>query len=157
MFSGSCGCATGGCGLGDACAGAGGDAGVCGAGGCWAAANEPHTNTHNDIRQILPFSFTIPSFPSARLALRANLEDKLPSGCGSTLSALQEWGWHTIAVIPLFLVRLAVRALIALFYRVRVRGEDNLPSQGGALLVSNHVSLMDGFLLGWAARRRHVR
>ena len=32
-----------------------------------------------------------------------------------------------------------------------------MPAKGGALLVSNHVSLMDGFLVGWAARHRHVR
>ena len=60
-------------------------------------------------------------------------------------------------MIPLFLVRLAVRLLIAVFYRVRVVGATNVPARGGALLVSNHVSLMDGFLVGWAARHRHTR
>jgi acyl-[acyl-carrier-protein]-phospholipid O-acyltransferase / long-chain-fatty-acid--[acyl-carrier-protein] ligase len=60
-------------------------------------------------------------------------------------------------VIPLFLVRLGVRCLIAALYRVRVLGASNVPAQGGALLVSNHVTLMDGFLVGWAARHRHVR
>ena len=54
-------------------------------------------------------------------------------------------------------MRLAVRCLIAVLYRVRVRGADNVPARGGALLVSNHVSLLDGFLVGWAARHRHVR
>jgi len=60
-------------------------------------------------------------------------------------------------VIPLVLVRLCVRCLIAVLYRVRVLGAENVPAQGGALLVSNHVSLMDGFLVGWAGRHRHVR
>lgn len=60
-------------------------------------------------------------------------------------------------MIPLFLVRFGVRCLIAALYRVRVLGAANVPAQGGALLVSNHVSLMDGFLVGWAARHRHVR
>ncbi|MBZ5633802.1 MAG: AMP-binding protein [Acidobacteriia bacterium] len=60
-------------------------------------------------------------------------------------------------MIPLFLVRMAVRCLIAILYRVRVVGAEHVPSQGGTLLVSNHVSLMDGFLVGWAARHRHVR
>jgi len=59
--------------------------------------------------------------------------------------------------IPLVLVRFGVRCLIALFYRVRVLGADSIPARGGVLLVSNHVSLMDGFLVGWAARHRHVR
>ncbi len=60
-------------------------------------------------------------------------------------------------MIPLFLVRLGVRCLIALFYRVRIVGAENVPQKGGALLASNHVSFMDGFLVGWAARHRHVR
>jgi acyl-[acyl-carrier-protein]-phospholipid O-acyltransferase/long-chain-fatty-acid--[acyl-carrier-protein] ligase len=60
-------------------------------------------------------------------------------------------------VIPLGLVRFGVRCLIAALYRVRVLRADNVPAQGGALLVSNHVSFMDGFLVGWAARHRHVR
>ena len=60
-------------------------------------------------------------------------------------------------MIPLFLVRFGVRCLVAALYRVRVLGSGHVPAQGGALLVSNHVSLMDGFLAGWAARHRHVR
>ena len=46
--------------------------------------------------------------------------------------------------------------MVALF-RVRVQGAGHVPAKGGALLVSNHVSFMDGFLVGWAARRRNVR
>jgi acyl-[acyl-carrier-protein]-phospholipid O-acyltransferase/long-chain-fatty-acid--[acyl-carrier-protein] ligase len=42
-----------------------------------------------------------------------------------------------------FLVWLASRTV----YRVKVYGRDNLPEQGGALLVSNHVSWIDGVLL----------
>jgi acyl-[acyl-carrier-protein]-phospholipid O-acyltransferase/long-chain-fatty-acid--[acyl-carrier-protein] ligase len=60
-------------------------------------------------------------------------------------------------VIPLGLVRFGVGLLIAVLYRVRVLGAEHVPARGGALLVSNHVSLMDGFLVGWAARKRHVR
>jgi acyl-[acyl-carrier-protein]-phospholipid O-acyltransferase / long-chain-fatty-acid--[acyl-carrier-protein] ligase len=60
-------------------------------------------------------------------------------------------------VIPLFLVRFGIRCLIAALYRVRVLGAENVPARGGVLLVSNHVSLMDGFLVGWAARHRHTR
>jgi len=60
-------------------------------------------------------------------------------------------------VIPLGLVRFGIRCLIAALYRVRVLGAGNVPAKGAALLVSNHVSFMDGFLVGWAARHRHVR
>lgn len=58
---------------------------------------------------------------------------------------------------PLSLVRLGVRALILSLYRVRVFGQENVPKAGPALIVSNHLSLMDGFLIGWAARHRNVR
>lgn len=60
-------------------------------------------------------------------------------------------------MIPLSLARFGIRCLIAALYRIRVLGAGNVPAKGGALLVSNHVSFMDGFLVGWAARRRHVR
>ena len=60
-------------------------------------------------------------------------------------------------MIPLGLVRFGIRCLIAALYRVRVLGAGNVPAKGAALLVSNHVSFMDGFLVGWAARHRHVR
>ena len=38
-------------------------------------------------------------------------------------------------------------------YRVRVEGEGNLPQEGGALLVSNHVSFVDWLLVAAAADR----
>lgn len=59
--------------------------------------------------------------------------------------------------MPLGLVRFAIRCLMVALYRVRVLNAGNVPAKGGALLVSNHVSFMDGFLVGWAARHRHVR
>jgi acyl-[acyl-carrier-protein]-phospholipid O-acyltransferase/long-chain-fatty-acid--[acyl-carrier-protein] ligase len=59
--------------------------------------------------------------------------------------------------IPLPFVRLLVRVLMRSLYRVRVHGSENVPSKGPALIISNHLSLMDGFLVGWAARHRNVR
>ncbi len=44
-------------------------------------------------------------------------------------------------------VRVLVRLFVRLFYRVQVVGLDNLPETGGALLVPNHVSWIDGVLL----------
>jgi acyl-[acyl-carrier-protein]-phospholipid O-acyltransferase/long-chain-fatty-acid--[acyl-carrier-protein] ligase len=60
-------------------------------------------------------------------------------------------------MIPESVLRLVVRVVVAFLYRIRVVGGENVPRQGPALLVSNHVSLMDGFLVGWAARHRRVR
>jgi acyl-[acyl-carrier-protein]-phospholipid O-acyltransferase / long-chain-fatty-acid--[acyl-carrier-protein] ligase len=42
---------------------------------------------------------------------------------------------------------LALRMLIAMVYRVRIEGIENVPA-GGALIVANHVSWADGLLLG---------
>jgi acyl-[acyl-carrier-protein]-phospholipid O-acyltransferase/long-chain-fatty-acid--[acyl-carrier-protein] ligase len=51
------------------------------------------------------------------------------------------------------LVRAFVRLVAGLFYPLRVRGWENLPCRGGALLVSNHVSFVDWLLLTAAAKR----
>jgi acyl-[acyl-carrier-protein]-phospholipid O-acyltransferase/long-chain-fatty-acid--[acyl-carrier-protein] ligase len=42
------------------------------------------------------------------------------------------------------------------FYRVRVRGLEHIPDQGGALLIANHVAYVDVLLVG-ALSRRPVR
>lgn len=44
-------------------------------------------------------------------------------------------------------VRLVLRLLLRLFYRVRIDGLFNIPEKGGALLVANHVSWLDGLLV----------
>ena len=51
------------------------------------------------------------------------------------------------------LVRVFVWLVTCLFYPLRVRGLENLPRRGGALLVSNHVSFVDWVLLTAAAKR----
>ena len=51
------------------------------------------------------------------------------------------------------LVRAVVGLITRLFYPLRVRGLENLPRHGGALLVSNHVSFVDWLLLTAAAQR----
>lgn len=62
-----------------------------------------------------------------------------------------------IATVPVFLyvvwllpgatVRCLVWLLSHTIYRVRVEGRERVPERGGALLVSNHVSYIDGILL----------
>jgi acyl-[acyl-carrier-protein]-phospholipid O-acyltransferase/long-chain-fatty-acid--[acyl-carrier-protein] ligase len=53
-------------------------------------------------------------------------------------------------------LRLFLRLFTRAFYRVTVLGPDHLPSKGGALLVSNHVSFVD-MLLILAGTSRFVR
>ena len=56
---------------------------------------------------------------------------------------------------PLVL-RVFLWLLTRLFYRVTVLHSENIPSQGGALLISNHQSFVD-MLLILASSRRPVR
>lgn len=54
------------------------------------------------------------------------------------------------------LLRGLARAVVHCFYRLSVVSEANVPPTGPALLVANHLSLADGFLIG-AALKRPVR
>ena len=62
----------------------------------------------------------------------------------------------TVWLMPDFLVRLILLLLTRFLYRMNVVGVENIPLEGGVLLVSNHVSWIDGFLLG-AAQQRRIR
>jgi acyl-[acyl-carrier-protein]-phospholipid O-acyltransferase / long-chain-fatty-acid--[acyl-carrier-protein] ligase len=55
--------------------------------------------------------------------------------------------------IPDALIRFVFYVLTNVFYRVRIVGEDLVPATGPALLVSNHLSLVDGFLVGTSIPR----
>ena len=55
--------------------------------------------------------------------------------------------------LPTWLLRFILWVLTHLFYRVRVIGRGNVPRQGGALLVCNHMSFIDAVMLLAAARR----
>ena len=51
-------------------------------------------------------------------------------------------------VVPEFLMRFLSWVLVRTLYRLRARGiEDNVPDEGPALLVCNHVSYMDALIL----------
>jgi len=52
-----------------------------------------------------------------------------------------------------FFVRLVLLTLTHSLYRLRVTGRENMPEQGGALLVANHVSFVDGILVGAVVQR----
>tara|TARA_R100000027_G_scaffold67314_2_gene65530 strand:+ start:5164 stop:8601 length:3438 start_codon:yes stop_codon:yes gene_type:complete len=59
-----------------------------------------------------------------------------------------------IWILPDFFGRFFVFVLTRVYYRVRVKGRENLPAQGPALLVANHASLMDAiWILSLQPRR----
>lgn len=49
--------------------------------------------------------------------------------------------------IPSILLRAALWILANTFYRIRVLGRGNIPEEGGALFVANHVSMIDAMVL----------
>ena len=57
-------------------------------------------------------------------------------------------------VLPDFFVKFVFMLITRFCYRFRVRGLDNLPAQGSALLVGNHVSLIDAVLIVTSQQRR---
>jgi acyl-[acyl-carrier-protein]-phospholipid O-acyltransferase/long-chain-fatty-acid--[acyl-carrier-protein] ligase len=50
-------------------------------------------------------------------------------------------------LLPDTFIRLVLVILTNTLYRLRIVGEQHVPQSGGALLVPNHVSFIDGFLL----------
>ncbi|MFG0267250.1 MAG: 1-acyl-sn-glycerol-3-phosphate acyltransferase, partial [Rhodopirellula sp. JB055] len=54
---------------------------------------------------------------------------------------------------PRLFVRGLFRPVLATLYRKRVVGLDKFPAEGGCLLVSNHMSWIDGILILWALPR----
>ncbi len=60
----------------------------------------------------------------------------------------------TILLLPDFAVRFCVVVITRFFYRVKTAGLDHLPIEGGALLVSNHVTWVDALLISSVTQRR---
>jgi len=56
-------------------------------------------------------------------------------------------------LVPEFLMRFVIWLLIHTLYRVRVNGLDNVPEEGAAILVCNHVSFVDALIIGGSIRR----
>jgi acyl-[acyl-carrier-protein]-phospholipid O-acyltransferase/long-chain-fatty-acid--[acyl-carrier-protein] ligase len=60
---------------------------------------------------------------------------------------------YAIAVVPDFFVRFVLWILAHTIYRIRVIGDRNVPIHGPALLISNHMSMMDGAFIGSCVQR----
>lgn len=60
---------------------------------------------------------------------------------------------YIYSVIPEFTMRFLVWVLTSAMYRVRTRDLDHIPEEGAAVVVCNHVSLVDGPLIAGACRR----
>lgn len=64
--------------------------------------------------------------------------------------------WFIIRLVPGHFARVIGLSLLRIFYRFRSVGAENIPKQGGVLLLPNHVSWADAFFIT-AASPRPVR
>jgi len=60
---------------------------------------------------------------------------------------------YIYSLVPEFFMRFMVWLLIHSLYRVRARGLENIPEEGPAVLVCNHVSYVDALIIGGCVRR----
>ncbi len=86
----------------------------------------------------------------------------------STRATASLWIWLSVGLLVLVAFVIMMRALLfpgivffvrfvfRYFYRVEVRGEENIPQEGGVLMVANHVSFIDGPII-YAFSSRPVR
>jgi acyl-[acyl-carrier-protein]-phospholipid O-acyltransferase/long-chain-fatty-acid--[acyl-carrier-protein] ligase len=82
------------------------------------------------------------------LALILALVNVPPRGTFLVLSLLLLGGFFwALTLVPDSFFRFLLIGLAHTLYRVRVIGRSNVPQQGGALLVPNHVSFADGLFL----------
>lgn len=86
----------------------------------------------------------------------------------TTRAAASLWIWISVGILVLIgfvimsrallfpMIVFLVRIIFRFFYRVEVRGEENIPREGGVLMVANHVSFVDGPII-YAFSSRPVR
>ncbi len=60
---------------------------------------------------------------------------------------------YVLALLPDFLIRFTLWMLTHTVYRIRIVGQEHVPFRGPALLVCNHISHVDGFLVGACVQR----
>jgi acyl-[acyl-carrier-protein]-phospholipid O-acyltransferase/long-chain-fatty-acid--[acyl-carrier-protein] ligase len=60
---------------------------------------------------------------------------------------------YLLILLPDFLIRFCLWMLTHSIYRIRIVGPENVPLNGPALLVANHLSFIDGLLVGSCVQR----
>jgi hypothetical protein len=60
---------------------------------------------------------------------------------------------YIYSLLPEFLLRFIAWMIANVMYRMRVTGERNIPKEGPAVLVCNHVSFVDWLVIGAAVKR----
>jgi len=60
---------------------------------------------------------------------------------------------YIVTVVDDFMIRFVLWFITHTIFRIRIVGHENVPFRGPALLVSNHMSHVDGFLVGACVQR----
>ncbi len=60
---------------------------------------------------------------------------------------------YALAILPAFLIRLTLYLLTHSLYRIRIVGQEHIPVHGPALVICNHLSFVDGFLVNACVQR----
>lgn len=60
---------------------------------------------------------------------------------------------YTYSVVPEFMFRLICWFLAHVLYRLRINGQERIPRQGAAVLVSNHVTFVDWLIISASSQR----
>ena len=60
---------------------------------------------------------------------------------------------YALKTAPEFLIRFVLWLATHTVYRIEIEGRENIPARGPALLISNHVSVIDAFLIGGCIQR----
>src|SRR5258708_8918109 len=63
---------------------------------------------------------------------------------------------YIVSVVPEFMVRFVLWLATHSLFKIRIVGQDHVPFRGPALLVGNHMSHIDGFLIN-ACIQRFIR
>ncbi|HEY5039393.1 MAG TPA: lysophospholipid acyltransferase family protein, partial [bacterium] len=66
-------------------------------------------------------------------------------------SILREW---EMASFPK--IRFLTTWFVALYWRTKIHGAENIPSTGPFVVVANHASLLDPYLIAWASKKREL-
>jgi acyl-[acyl-carrier-protein]-phospholipid O-acyltransferase / long-chain-fatty-acid--[acyl-carrier-protein] ligase len=60
---------------------------------------------------------------------------------------------YVLLLLPAFLIRFSLWLITHTIYRIRIVGQEHVPFRGPALLVCNHMSHVDGLLVGACVQR----
>jgi len=61
--------------------------------------------------------------------------------------------FYILAKLPDFFIRFTLWMLTHTLYKIKIVGQPNIPTKGPALIVCNHVSMVDGALVGACVQR----